>query len=344
MVLLSAAGLALAVSLLAPFGIKPLLRRLNVVDIPTVRSSHSGPAIRGAGLATLAGFVAGCVVLLVWGKTADLGLITIILCSSIAAAGVGWVEDCKGISIKLRIVWQIVIGMTATGLIAALSGSQLWLIGIGGILVAGFINVANFMDGIDGISAFHGAIFGAMYAVAGLLTAEWWLVATGLILSAVYLAFIPWNLGKESIFLGDSGSYLLGGAVSVMAIAAVCSGISPLMMVGPLAIYLADSSFTLLSRISRGERWYESHRAHIYHQLEDLGMRHVSVAGIVAGASCLTGVLGFLAARTTPWGALLYIAFAVAVIAAYLASPQIIRQRDSRRNEGGITSENVEHG
>lgn len=338
-----AAGLALVVSLIAPFAIKPFLLRLNVVDIPSVRSSHSIPTIRGAGLATLAGFIAGCITLLIWGRTSDVGLITIVLLASIAAAGVGWVEDYRGISIRLRFLWQLIIGMVATAVVAALSGTQLWLVPIGAVVGAGFINVTNFMDGIDGISGFHGMVFGGMYAIVGWITTESWMIAAGLVLAAVYLAFLPWNLGKGSIFLGDSGSYLLGGAVSVMAVGAFCAGVSPLMIVCPLAIYLADASFTLLSRIHIGQRWYESHRTHVYHQLEDLGMQHVRVAGIVAGASSLTGVLGLLAAQAEFWGAVVYIALAVAVVVTYLASPRITRRLVSR-DVSDTARRSIEHG
>lgn len=326
----AAAGLALVISLVAPVAIKPFLMRLNVLDIPSGRSSHSTPTIRGAGLATLAGFVAGCIALLVWGRTSDIGLIAILLCSGTAAAAVGWAEDYKGISIRYRVLWQLIIGVATTGVVAALSGTQFWLIPLGGVLAAGFINVTNFMDGIDGISGFHGIVFGGMYAIVGWLTAESWMVAAGLVLAAVYLAFLPWNLGKGSIFLGDSGSYLLGGVVSVLAIGAFCAGISPLMIAGPLAIYLADASFTLFSRILGGQRWYESHRTHVYHQLEDLGMKHVHVAGMVAGASCLTGVLGLFTAQAESWEAVLYAATLVAVVVAYLVSPHIARRLVSR--------------
>lgn len=342
-VTLSAAGVALVVSLVAPFAIRPFLLRLNVIDIPSARSSHSVPTIRGAGLATLSGFIAGFFVLLMWGRTSDIGIVGIVLCSSVAAAGVGWVEDYRGISIKRRVAWQLFIGLSGTGVVAAVSGAPLWILPIGGIVVAGFINVANFMDGIDGISGFNGVVFGGMYAMVGLLSAQWWMFAAALVLAVVYLAFLPWNLGKESIFLGDSGSYLLGGAVSVIAIGALCAGVSAIMIVGPIAIYLADASFTLLSRILGGKRWYESHRNHVYHQLEDLGIPHVRVAAVVAGANCLTGGLSVLAANVGFWSALLYIVIAAAVVVAYLASPRIVR-RLSGHGVNGAVGGSREHG
>lgn len=320
---LLAASLALIVSFLAPFVIKPFLRKLNILDIPSARSSHSAPTLRGAGLATLAGFVSGCILLLVGGGR-DLWPVAIVLGASAAAAAVGWAEDSCGIPIRYRLLWQILIGSVATGIAAGLAGSASWLIPVGALLIAGFINVANFMDGIDGISAFHGISIGCFYAFGGWLTGEIWMTAGSLVLAAVHLAFVPWNLGRTSFFLGDSGSYLLGAAVSVIGVAALCSGVPPLLIAGPVCIYLADATFTLLRRIKAGARWYESHRSHIYHQLEDLGMPHVLVASIVAGGSCLTGILGVLAVTSTFFESYYYIAAALVVVAVYLASPVLI--------------------
>ncbi|MGO4588511.1 MraY family glycosyltransferase [Paenarthrobacter sp. 2TAF44] len=326
----AAAGLGLLASLLAPYVVLPLLRRLGVVDIPSARSSHSSPAIRGAGLATLVGFITGCLVILAGGHAPK--LVICVLLASAAAAGAGWLEDFKGISIKYRVASQLLIGLSAAAAVVAVSGAEPWIIPLGGLFITGFINVANFMDGVDGISGLNGAVFGGTYAVTGMLTSQPWLTAAGLVLAAVYAAFLPWNLGRNRIFLGDSGSYLLGAAVSVMAFAAFCSGAPLLAILGPIAIYLADATYTLLSRIAGGQRWYESHRSHTYHQLEDLGLTHLQVAAIVAAGSCATGALGILAAQAAPWTAVLYLGIAGVLIAGYLMTPAAIRRWASNRH------------
>lgn len=340
---LVAALAAFFVSLVAPFFIKPLLRKLNVMDIPSARSSHSSPTLRGGGLATLAGFVPGCLVFLFWGDDRELWVVVVILGASAGAAAVGWVEDSMGMLIKYRLVWQLVIGCAATGGAAVLAGSPSWLIPVGAIFIAGFTNVANFMDGIDGMSAFHGLVIGCFFALAGLLTGEVWMTAVGLVLAVVYLAFVPWNLGKTPFFLGDSGSYLLGGAVSVIGVAALSSGVPPMMIAGPVCIYMADSTFTLFRRIAEGARWYESHRSHVYHQLEDLGMPHVAVAGLVAGGSCLTGTLGMLAATSAAAESYWFVAAASVVIALYLASPRLIGRIWGRTRVSNVAG-SINHG
>ena len=323
------ASLALAVSLVAPYAVLPALRRLNVVDVPSSRSSHSSTAVRGLGLATLTGLLAGGVIMLGWGDSAP--LIICILAASAAAALTGWLEDYKGVPIRYRVAGQLVIGFTATSAVVAVTGSEPWIVPVGGIFVTGFINVANFMDGVDGLSGFNGVVIGGTYAVWGWLETLPWMAGAGLVLAAAHTGFLPWNLGRRKMFLGDSGSYLLGSAVSVIALAAICSGVPLLAVLGPLAIYLADTTWTLLSRIISGKRWYESHRSHIYHQLEDLGVRHLQIAALVAVGSCATGVMGALATCSAPWGAALYGSIGLGIVAAYLTAPSWIRRWASAR-------------
>jgi UDP-N-acetylmuramyl pentapeptide phosphotransferase/UDP-N-acetylglucosamine-1-phosphate transferase len=69
----------------------------------------------------------------------------------VAAAGAGWLEDFKGIAIKYRVASQLLIGLSAAGAVVAVSGAEPWIIPLGGLFITGFINVANFMDGVDGI-------------------------------------------------------------------------------------------------------------------------------------------------------------------------------------------------
>ena len=72
---------------------------------------------------------------------------------------------------------------------------------------------------------------------------------------------------RARVFLGDAGSYALGAALAMLAAYAVLHGIPLEAALGPLALYLADTAWTLQRRIRAGERWLEAHRTHIYQQL-----------------------------------------------------------------------------
>ncbi len=72
-------------------------------------------------------------------------------------------------------------------------------------------------------------------------------------------------------FLGDVGSYLLGASIAALAVAGFLSGVYVEYVLSPILVYAADTGYTLLRRIKAGERWYASHREHVYQRLTDVG-------------------------------------------------------------------------
>jgi UDP-N-acetylmuramyl pentapeptide phosphotransferase/UDP-N-acetylglucosamine-1-phosphate transferase len=277
--------------------LKPLLQRLGVIDLPNERSSHCAPVIRGVGLSPLLSYIAGFTILLLGNADrAQASILLLVLVVSVASGVLGWIEDYRGLPVALRAAMQLLIGLTGAGFAASIVGSSGWLVFVPmvGVGIAGYINVANFMDGINGISGVHGVVVGAIFAIIGIFTAADWLIPAGLIIAVAFLGFLPWNLLRGGIFLGDTGSYLLGGSIAIVAAAAITQGVPAIAMLGPLAVYLADSGVTLVRRILGGERWHEAHRSHVYQRLTDSGWTHVQVAALVAVASIGTGAFGLI--------------------------------------------------
>lgn len=321
-----AALVAVAVTgLLAPLAIRPLLHRFGVIDVPNERSSHGSAAIRGVGLAPLAAITVGYLVLLLPGDRNDVSFLLIIVGISAAAALLGLIEDVRGVPVVVRACLQILIGLAGAGAIIVLTASPWWLASVYALSIGAYINVANFMDGVDGISGMHGAVVGVTYALIGVIGDTPWLISAGAILALAFASFLPWNILRGGMFLGDVGSYLLGGGIAVIAVAAIATGVPVLAVLGPLAIYLADTGATLVRRMARGERWFEAHRSHVYQRLTDLGFSHVRVASIVTLASVGTaglGVLVVLSAQTWP----IAVALMIAVLVGYLSLGVRIRK------------------
>ena len=318
------ASIALVISLTAPIFLRPVLTRLNVLDVPNERSSHSTPVLRGGGLGPLLAFVVALIVLM--GSISGAGRLQVGTIGAVAlAAGVlGWVEDLKGIRVALRAGLQIVIGVGAVLVLSVGVDVEWWLAALCVLAIAGYINVANFMDGVNGISSLHGIAVGAAYALLGVLFDEVWLVGAGVAIAASFAGFLPWNL-RGGMFLGDVGSYLLGAAISVTAVAAVLAGVPVVVICGPILIYLADTGFTLFRRVIRGEPWSEAHRLHVYQRLTDVGLSHVSVSTIVfvfsmgALASGLISVYG-----GAFWGTAISLALYLGISSLYISSPGIL--------------------
>lgn len=331
--------MVLLVSLLAPTVLKPLLTHLGIIDVPNERSSHSRAVIRGLGLAPLLALGAGYAVLMFdGGELQGAGTLIVIFAVTVVSGLLGWVEDAHGIRVAGRASMQFAIGLLGAGFVVGLAGTSWWLVPVFGLAIAGYINVANFMDGIDGISGLHGFVVGAFYAALGVAFGADWLALAGSIMAIAFAGFLPWNLLRGGMFLGDVGSYLLGGGIAIIAVTALAKGLPPLAVLGPLAVYLADAGATLVKRILRGERWFEAHRSHVYQRLTSFGLSHLKVSLIVATATALTSALGLLSLLHPLFGSLISIGAIAAVLSVYLALPRLVGAAQSAGRKSAMAS------
>lgn len=322
-----AAGITLLASLLLPLAVKPWLVRMGVVDVPSARSSHHKATIRGMGVATALATATGYLAAVMLGVvTVDRSVFAVVLAIIAACSAVGWIEDLRGLSIRGRAAAQLGIGAAGSAALIALTGQSFWWLPLAAVAIAAYVNIANFMDGINGISGLHGVTAGGAYAVAGLLADQPWLTAGGAVLSMSFLGFLPWNLSRGAVFLGDVGSYLLGASIAALAVAGFLSGVYVEYLLTPILVYAADTGYTLLRRIKAGERWYASHREHVYQRLTDVGFTHLQSAALVTVCTAAVIVLGFIAATAPLPAVALCVAGSLLILVLYLASPDLIRR------------------
>ena len=342
-----AGGLTLLLSLLLPFAVKPLLVRLRIMDVPNERSSHERPVLRGLGLAVLIAMAAGggASVLALFGVgrsgegAAPWSVLLVVVAGSLLAGLLGLAEDLRGLSVRTRSAALLLIAAgAAIGILLAARASDdaavslpLWgsilLVAYAVLFISSYINVANFMDGLNGISGFHGAIAGLTFAAAGWLTGQVWLVAAGLVLAAGFIGFLPWNLTKPGAFLGDVGSYLLGGATAITSFAALLQGVPLLASIGPMVIYFGDVGVTLVKRVRAGHKWDEPHKEHTYQRLQQRGYTHVQASLMAAACTAATSLLGLCSRFTGLLGTLVLLASGLVVLLVYLALPRLLPAR-----------------
>ena len=329
-----ALGLSFALSLVLPFVVKPWLTRWGIIDIPSDRSSHSKPVLRGMGLAVAISLAVTCALALCVGLIpVDRSIALVVLAMIVASAALGWAEDYRGVSISMRLGAQAAIGALGTGAMIFALGVPAWWWPVGVVATVAYINIANFMDGINGISGLHGGAAGLLYAWAGAANGMPWMVCAGLALAGAFLGFLPWNLGRGTVFLGDVGSYVLGGSIAAIAIGAFLSGVYVEYLLPPLMIYLADTAVTLVLRIRRGEVWYKPHRQHAYQRLTDAGLSHVQSALVVTTATVLVSLISLYGLCASGTGSAIAGLAVVLVIVAYLASPAVLRRLRARGAE-----------
>lgn len=310
---------ALMIGLFVPIVLRPFLRRFGVADDPNERSSHATRTLRGGGIAPLLAMIAAAVICVISDPRLMDSPLPMIVVASGAVSVLGLVEDIVGLSIVVRIGGQAGIGAAVAWSVSGDNVSWGFLLFTLGFIA--YVNIANFMDGINGISGMHGLVVGAAYITIGLVDHIQWLVLIGAILAVAFTSFLPWNLTQPGLFLGDVGSYLLGGSVAASVIAGVISGIPLMSMIAPLTIYLVDALTTLGRRAVRGEPVLRPHRTHVYQRLTDTGLTHLSASSVVAlfSAGCAAvGLLMHTRVIAAGWGFIVIAALA----GVYLLMPR----------------------
>jgi UDP-N-acetylmuramyl pentapeptide phosphotransferase/UDP-N-acetylglucosamine-1-phosphate transferase len=319
--------LAVAVFLVSYVGTRLLvgvLTRRAILDLPNHRSSHETPVPRGGGIAVLAALLpAWLAVSLALPDSPD-GVAVVVL-AAMVLAGVSWVDDLKGLGPAFRLLLQV--ACVAAVLVFAPFPALVfggWLApGIDVLLTAllwlWFINLFNFMDGIDGIAGVQTASIGMgvfVTAKIGKLDVSW--LALGLSVAAASVGFLRWNWHPAKIFLGDVGSIPLGFLLGWLLLGLAAAGYPAPAIILP-AYFLADATITLGRRLLRGEKIWEPHREHFYQLAVQSGLRHDQVSGIIAVANIFMVALTLVAMRGLPWPAVSGAAAAVALLLFLLA-------------------------
>jgi Fuc2NAc and GlcNAc transferase len=193
---------------------------------------------------------------------------------------VGWWDDHRSLSAPLRFLVQLAVTVY---LIVCAAGNG-WIgaaipMFLAGIFIIWMTNLYNFMDGSNGMAGLQGVFGGCVLAVLFGQAGDDASSLVGLLLAAACAGFLPWNVGRARVFMGDVGSLALGFSFGALLVYGAGSGAFAIP-VGLLVMlpFLTDSTLTLLARVMRGERWYNAHRQHLYQRLIAHGWSHGRVA------------------------------------------------------------------
>ena len=317
-----------AITVLVEPMIIPLLRK-TAIDVPGPRSSHAVPTPRGGGAPIALGLLAAAAFI-----HPAVGAVFAI---AVGAFGfVGFTEDIRGLTVRTRLGLQVAGSITVTALLvrhAAMAPFALAITALAiTVWIVGYVNAFNFMDGVNGISGAHAIVGGLAYALLGLWLPSEFLTTAGIAVAAGALAFLPWNIPRARVFLGDAGSYALGAALAVLAAYALLHGIPLEAAVAPLGLYLADTTWTLLRRIRAGKSWH-NHRTHVYQRWCDRGWSHVRVTTTTAAATALLVMLGTGSLTGSHDLRILADLSGACLLALYLASPALLNATAARPAE-----------
>jgi UDP-N-acetylmuramyl pentapeptide phosphotransferase/UDP-N-acetylglucosamine-1-phosphate transferase len=275
---------AMAVSAVLIAALRPLLLR-HALAQPNARSSHREPTPQGAGVAVVAGTLCAVAIALallpplqpsVLAGLAAVGLAAVLLMA------VGLVDDLRGVPIGVRVALQTlsvgaaVFSLPSGGLLEA------WIpveIERAILILAGlwFVNLVNFMDGIDWITIAECLPLAAGLVLLGLLGAlPLHGVVAALALLGALIGFAPFNRPPARIFLGDAGSLPIGLITGWLLLQLAAAGHVAAALLLPL-YYLADATLTLLRRLLAGETVWQAHRSHFYQRATDNGFSVLAI-------------------------------------------------------------------
>jgi UDP-N-acetylmuramyl pentapeptide phosphotransferase/UDP-N-acetylglucosamine-1-phosphate transferase len=252
--------------------------RMGLLDQPGDRHSHAQPTPRGGGAGLVLALLLGSLVLAgdripdYWSQCAAPGVVVLAL--------MGWWDDHRSLSVRLRLAVQLTVSIYLLWCAA----SRGWLGGavpllVGGLFVIWMTNLYNFMDGSNGMAGLQGIFAGCVMAWLFHLSGDSGSVLLAFLLAAACAGFLPWNLGRPRVFMGDVGSVALGFSIGALLLYGAASGaIDPPVAWLVMLLFLTDSTMTLLTRVMRRERWYNAHRQHLYQRLIVRGWPHGRVA------------------------------------------------------------------
>lgn len=317
--LLLAIAMAALISALVTWTSRPLLQRYALAR-PNARSSHRIPTPQGAGIAVIA---ATLIVASAWSAWANVAIPPALVAATVVIALVGFADDIVSLPVLVRLVLQA----AAVGAVVFTAPETARIVPAvplalerGLILLAGvwFVNLVNFMDGLDLMTAAEVVPVSAALLLLGWLGDLSWpaaLVATAL--CGAMLGFAPFNKPIAKVFLGDVGSLPIGLLLGWCLMELAWHGQPAAALLLP-AYYLADSTVTLFRRIIRREPFWSAHRTHFYQRATDNGF---TVPQVIGEVFALNLVLAFLAIVTVRTGSLtitIISLFAGAVAVAFL--------------------------
>jgi UDP-N-acetylmuramyl pentapeptide phosphotransferase/UDP-N-acetylglucosamine-1-phosphate transferase len=288
--------LCFVVSLAATGGVLLWLRHRQILDEPNHRSSHTSPTPRGGGLALVPVLALAWVVIAILGMAPLATLAVVAL--ALALAFLCWLDDLGGLPVLQRFGAQVVAILI--GLFFVQGGGHVFqgLLPVAldyaatALIWLWFVNLFNFMDGIDGITGGQTVAIGFGVALVGFLSLDpnGGTLPLGLSLGAVALGFLGWNWAPAKLFLGDVGSIPLGFLAGWLLLGMAGEGHWAPALILPL-YYLVDATVTLLRRAARFERVWRAHREHFYQRAVQSGLGHGAVVlRILAANLVLVGL------------------------------------------------------
>ena len=302
--------------------------RVNLLDLPNSRSSHSVPTPSGGGIGIVVAVLVS-LFLVHQQHYVDTAEAYSLLCGGVLIAIVGLIDDHRHVPSAIRFAVHIAACGCVLVVVGGLPPVQFGnatvdLTYVGDVLtltlMVWFVNAFNFMDGIDGIAAVEAICVCAGAFVIAAAVDNGAMTALSVGIAAASAGFLIWNLPPARIFMGDVGSAFLGFVIASQALWSHANGSLPVWTWLILAgVFLVDATVTLVTRIALRQNWTAAHRSHAYQRMARHFGSHGRVTATVLLVNCAWLLpLALIAAVFPKYGWwLVLVAWTPLVIAAF---------------------------
>ena len=294
------------------------------------RKSHKAPVALGGGSAVLlATAVAIAMVSYIYadfashrvegmGSLIGLGISAVLLC------GVGLYDDLYNMRGVTKLLWQFVAACIIVGMGSDMIVDEIELFGhlydmhrlgfpLAVVWILAAVNSLNLIDGMDGLATSIGLIFSVTIGLLALTTSQWLEAIIAFAMAGSLLGFLRHNWPPAKIYLGDSGSMLIGVVLGTLAIRCQVKDATINAVSAPIVIFaipFMDSAAALMRRKLTGRSLYSTDRGHIHHRLLTQNFSNHQALYLISGLSALTcigSVVGVWTGRPFGFFALLLV-------------------------------------
>ena len=295
--------IAFLISIAVTPAVKSFASKVGAIDVPDhKRHIHDHPIPRMGGLAIFFGFLLS--VLLFADITTE---VRGILLGCIVIVATGALDDVISLKPWQKLLAQLVAAGIAVAhgvVIQVMSNPNVFspresvLLGVLAIpitllWIVGITNSVNLIDGLDGLAVGVSTISCITILVVALLVAEPNVAIIVAALAGACIGFMPYNLNPAKIFMGDTGSLMLGYVLSTVSVLGLFKFYALVTFVVPvlaLAVPLSDTIFAFVRRIAHGQSPFAADRGHFHHKLMDLGLNQKQAVAILYAVSAVLGL------------------------------------------------------
>ena len=274
-----------------------LIKKYRLYDVPDARKEHTSPVPTMGGIAIMAGMMGA---LFLWFPFTNQVTQICFFFSIAVLFALGIMDDLKDLSAKYKFIVQA--GLAA---LVALSGIRIPSFGglfgieelplsaqytITLLAIVGITNAFNLIDGIDGLAGGLGFMSLVTLGLFLTMSGDMNTALIAFALAGGILAFLYFNFNPARIFMGDTGSLLLGFVIAVLCIRLIQVNVyavkpillhAPVFVLGVVLIPVFDTLRVFAVRIWKGKSPFTADKTHIHHLLTNAGFSHAFAARLI---------------------------------------------------------------